>query len=113
MSEGDNKTLIFRTGREFLEEFRALDAQFDSAVARQQALLRARDAKGASRAARDQSRLGARIQDLILDEIERHWGPQVLEHDSSTPSFPDCWRLQFFGRILRIEYRERSAYKGE
>jgi hypothetical protein len=113
MSEGENKSLIFRTSREFLQEFRALDARIDGVYTRQQALMRARDARAAAKAAREHSRLCARMQDLIMDEIERHWGPMLLEDGASVPQLPDNWRIQFFGRVLRLDYRERAAYKGD
>ena len=113
MGEGDNKTLIFRTCSEFLRRFRELDGLIDAADARQDAFKRQRDADASAAAAIEHARLCQDMQDVILDELERHWGAMVIDDDPTRPDFPDNWRLQFFGRILRLEYRERAAYKNE
>ena len=113
MGEGDNKTLIFRTSSAFLQRFRELDGLIDAADARQDAFKRQRDADASAEAAIEHSRLCQEMQDVILDELERHWGPMVIDDDPTRPELPDNWRLQFFGRILRLEYRERAAYKNE
>ncbi len=94
-----------------MKAFRQLDAWIDSACAQRSAHVDAGDAKGASRAAARNARYCHEINDLILDELERHWGPHVLESDGTVPDFPDNWRIFFFGRVLRIEYSERAAFK--
>ncbi|MCA8911962.1 MAG: hypothetical protein KDB82_09670 [Planctomycetes bacterium] len=112
MAEGDKKTFIFRTSAEFLEKFRSLEGSTDALAARRTACEKAGDGDGASHAASQFSLECQQIQDAILDEIERHWASILLDDEAGTPDFPDNWRLQFFGRILRIEYTEREAYKG-
>lgn len=113
MAEGDNKSMVFRTSAEFLRRFRELDGLIDAACARGETYKRKREPKNAGDAAVEHSELCQQMQDLILDEIERHWGPLLLDDDPTRPEFPDDWRLQFFGRLLRISYRERAAYKGD
>ena len=111
MAEGDRKTLNCRSGAEFLKAYRQLDARIDAAAAQESACVKAEDADGAGQAAAKEARLCHDITDLILHELERHWAPHVLDSDGTVPDFPDDWSVLFYGRILRIEYRERAAYK--
>jgi hypothetical protein len=111
MAEGDRRTLNFRTNPDFLNAYRALDARIDSASAEQGTHCRAADVKGSGKAAARRARLCHAFDDLVLDELERHWGPHLLDGDGTMPDFPDMWRVMFFGRILRIEYSERAAFK--
>ena len=112
MSEGDKKSFVFRTSAEFMKRYREIDERMDAADARQDTFTRARDADAAADSAILNARLCHQLNDLILDELERHWCPMLLEDDPSRPDFPDDWRLYFYGRILRVEYNEREVYKG-
>lgn len=111
MSEGDEKTLVFRTSAEFAARYRELDARIDAADAREDTFKRSRDPDAAADAAASAARLRHELNDLILDELERHWGPITLEDDPTRPDFPDTWWTNFFGRMLRLEYREREVFK--
>ena len=112
MSFGDKKTFVFRTSAEFTRRYRELDAGMDAADAREDTYKRARDVDAASEAAISNARLCHEMNDLILDELERHWGPMMLDDDGTRPEFPDNWCSMFYGRMLRLEYHEREAFKG-
>ncbi|MBX3461178.1 MAG: hypothetical protein KF696_14630 [Planctomycetes bacterium] len=110
MAAGDKVNFIVRTSPGFLDKFRAMDSEYDSLMARKEACIRGGDPKGAEEAARLVSKLGCDIQDLIYDELERHWGPKLLE-DSRLPNVPDDWRTFVRGRFLQIEYEEREIFE--
>lgn len=113
MTDGDEKTLIFRTGPEFQEAFRRLDRAIDAANAREAASVRAGKADRAGDAADESARLVQEMHDLILDEIERHWAAHMIDADARVPEFPDEWRVQFSGRIIRVNYDEREVFKND
>jgi hypothetical protein len=113
MAEGDDKTLVFRTSADFVAAYRSFDARIDALDMRAEVLKRAGQTEGAETAAAEKARLIHELNDVILDEIERHWGPIALDCDPRIPTFPDEWRTMFFGRFLRLEYEERAAYKGD
>lgn len=110
---GDHKTIVVRTSTEFREVFRHLEAASDGTQARRNACEKAGDADGAEQAAIEFANQCQELQDAILDEVERHWAPFLLENDATIPNFPDTWRLQFYGRLLRLGYDEREAFKGK
>jgi hypothetical protein len=109
---GENKTIVVRTGSEFCATFRRLEAVTDGLQARRIACERAGDAAGAEKAALEFAERCQELQDAILAELERHWAPMLLGGDATIPEFPDGWRLQFYGRLLRMDYDEREAFKG-
>lgn len=111
MAEGDHKTIFFRTDPEFLKRFREIDALIDAEGTRESAFVKAKDAEAGARAAVRQADHVHEMQDLIFHELERHWASFVLESDPTVPEFPDDWRVQFFGRMIRVSYSERAAYK--
>jgi hypothetical protein len=111
MAEGDRRTLNVRTSAEFLAAYRVLDARIDGTRSRTETEIRAERGKGAAHESARHARLCHEMDDLVLDELERHWGPHLLDGDGTVPDFPDFWRVMFFGRILRIEYSERAAFK--
>jgi hypothetical protein len=111
MAEGDDKTLVFRTSPEFQAKYRGLDTRLDVLNARLAVLTRRQDEDRAGTVAAEKSLLLQELYDLLLDEIERHWGPITLDGDPTVPEFPDDWRTQFLGRLIEVEYKERAAYK--
>jgi hypothetical protein len=110
MASGDRVTLTVRTSEEFTREFRAMDEEYDAQLSRRDASVRAGDPDGAEAAAREVSRVAGAIQDLIYNEIERHWGPKLLD-DHRLPNVPDDWRTFVRGRFLQIEYEEREVFE--
>ncbi len=110
MATGDKVNFIVRTSNEFLHKFRTMDAEYDALMARRDACVKVGDGDGAEDAARRFSRLGCEIQDLIYDELERHWGPKLLE-DNRLPNVPDDWRTFVRGRFLQVEYEEREVFE--
>lgn len=110
MAAGDRVNFTVRTSREFLETFRKMDAEYDALLARKEACIRGGDAEGAAQAARKVSLLGCEIQDLIYDELERHWGPKLIE-EQQLPNVPDDWRTFVRGRFLQVEYEEREIFE--
>jgi len=110
MAAGDKVTMVVRTSDEFAKKFRAMDEDYDAQLSRRDACVRSGDAEGAEQAARAVSRIACQIQDLIYDEIERHWGPKLIE-DSRLPNVPDDWRTFVRGRFLQIEYEEREVFE--
>ncbi len=110
MGTGDKVNFIVRTSQDFLEKFRAMDSEYDALLATKEACIRGGDPEGADSAARRVSKLGCEIQDLIYDELERHWGPKLLE-DTRLPNVPDDWRTFVRGRFLQIEYEEREVFE--
>jgi hypothetical protein len=111
MAEGDEKSIVVRTSAEFQAGYRALDERIDVLDAKAEILKRKGDVEAGAAVAVEHTRLIHQINDLVLDEIERHWGPVTLDGDPTVPDFPDDWRTMFFGRLLRLEYNERAAYK--
>ncbi len=110
MATGDKVNFIVRTSNEFLDKFRAMDSEYDALMARKDAGIKAGNADVAEEAARKLSLLGCEIQDLIYDELERHWGPKLLE-DNRLPNVPDDWRTFVRGRFLQVEYEEREIFE--
>lgn len=113
MAEGDRKTLVFRTSADFTAAWRNLDAEIDRMAAEKEVLTRCRKIEDAGKSAAEMARLYQQLSDLVLDELERHWGPQLLEGDPTIPDFPDGWNLVLHGRILRMDYNERAAFRGK
>jgi hypothetical protein len=105
------KTLTFRTTADFATRFQQMDGRIDENAARRDAFVRAGNAEAAGQCAAEHTKLCAEFQGMLLDEVERHWGPHILDNDGTMPEFPDDWRFQFYGRILRISYEERQAFK--
>jgi hypothetical protein len=110
MATGDKVNFIVRTSNEFLEKFRTMDSEYDALMARKDAGIKSGNADVAEEAARKLSLLGCAIQDLIYDELERHWGPKLLE-DNRLPNVPDDWRTFVRGRFLQVEYEEREIFE--
>jgi hypothetical protein len=110
MATGDKVNFIVRTSKSFLDKFRTLDSEYDALMARKDACIKGGDPDGAQEAARKLSLLGCEIQDLIYDELERHWGPKLLE-DHRLPNVPDDWRTFVRGRFLQVEYEEREVFE--
>jgi hypothetical protein len=79
-------------------------------MARKDAGIKSGNADIAEDAARKLSLLGCEIQDLIYDELERHWGPKLLE-DNRLPNVPDDWRTFVRGRFLQVEYEDREIFE--
>ena len=111
MSVGDQKTFVVRTSVEFLARYRELDARIDQASTWEEVAKRQRRAGDACDASKLHAELMHQMHDLVLNELERHWGPMSLDEDPSRPDFPDNWRTLFTGRLMRIEYREREVFR--
>ena len=110
MPGGERVTLIVRTSRQFSDKFRALDERYDECQARRDAAIRKGDPQIAGDGASEMARIACEIQDLLFDELERHWGPRLID-DSRLPEIPDDWRVWVRGRLLHIEYEEREVFK--
>lgn len=110
MANGERVTLIVRTSRNFADKFRGLDERYDELQARKDAAVQKGDPLAAGDAAREMARIACEIQDLLFDELERHWGPRLIE-DQRLPEIPDDWRVWVRGKLLHIEYEEREVFK--
>ncbi|MBK9976027.1 MAG: hypothetical protein IPP14_14740 [Planctomycetes bacterium] len=110
MANGERVTLIVRTSKEFTEKFRVLDERYDELQARKESAIQFGDHDVAGKSAADMARVACEIQDLLFDELERHWGPRLID-DQRLPEIPDDWRVWVRGRLLHIEYEEREVFK--
>ncbi|MDC1142624.1 hypothetical protein OAU50_06000 [Planctomycetota bacterium] len=111
MAAGDEKTFTVKTSKGFVETFRELDEKYEGLKARRDAAIRQGDYEIAEGAAIELTATGSKIQDLIFDELECHWGPKLLE-SRAIPELPDDWRTCVRGRFLEIKYEERDVYEG-
>jgi hypothetical protein len=110
MPMSERQTLIVRTSKDFADKFRSLDEKYDEHQARKDASIQKGDILMAGESARGMARIACEIQDLLFDELERHWGPRLID-DSRLPEIPDDWRVWVRGKLLHIEYEEREVFK--
>jgi len=110
MANGERVTLIVRTSKGFTDTFRSLDERYDQLQARKDAAIQKGDPEESGKAASEMARIACEIQDLLFDELERHWGPRLID-DQRLPEIPDDWRVWVRGRLLHIEYEEREVFK--
>ncbi|MCC6466619.1 MAG: hypothetical protein IT463_14860 [Planctomycetes bacterium] len=110
MSDGEQKTINFRTSPEFVKQYRALDQRAETLSAQEKAHIQAGDAANAGKTAAEYSTLVNEIRDLIYDEMERHWGARLLE-DNTLPEVPDDWTMWVSGRLMRVVYHGREVFE--